>query len=64
MQTAKSNETGQMPRLIQVFPGRTGHLVGFVHQLMYEYCPDFWRNHNGLKKKQLWWHVFRLCMVG
>ena len=25
-----SDQTGQMPRLIGVFAGRTGHIVGFV----------------------------------
>ena len=30
MQTAKTDQTGQMPRLIWVFAMRTGHFVGFV----------------------------------
>ena len=30
MRTAKTDPTGQMPRLICVFAGRTGHFVGFV----------------------------------
>ena len=27
---AKTDQTGQMPRLIRVFAGRTCHFVGFV----------------------------------
>ena len=31
-----SDQTGQMPRLIRVFAGRTGHFVGFIMlQLLY-----------------------------
>ena len=30
--TAKTDQTGRMPRLIWVFTGRTGHFVGFVVQ--------------------------------
>ena len=30
MQTAKTDQTGQIPRLIQIFSRRTGHFVGFV----------------------------------
>ena len=30
MQTAKTDQTGQMPKLIWVFTGRTYHFVGFV----------------------------------
>ena len=30
MQTAKTDQTGRMPRLISVFTGCTGHFVGFV----------------------------------
>ena len=30
MRTAKTDQTGQMPRLICVFAGRTCHFVGFV----------------------------------
>ena len=34
--TAKTDQTGQMPRLIWVFAGRTCHFVGFVmRQLIY-----------------------------
>ena len=29
-----SDQSGQLPRLIWVFPGRTGHFVGFVMQLL------------------------------
>ena len=31
MQTVKTDETGQMPRMIRVFAGCTGHFVGFCH---------------------------------
>ena len=31
MWTAKSEQTGQKPRLICVFSGRTGHFVDFCH---------------------------------
>ena len=30
IRTAKTDQTGRMPRLIRVFAGRTGHFVGFV----------------------------------
>ena len=30
MQTAKTDQTVRMPRLIRVFDGCTGHFVGFV----------------------------------
>ena len=30
MWTAKTDQTGQMLRLFQVFAGHTGHFVGFV----------------------------------
>ena len=30
MRTAKTDQTGQMPRLIWVFAGPTGHVVIFV----------------------------------
>ena len=30
MWTAKTDQTGQMPRLIRVFVGHKGHFVGFV----------------------------------
>ena len=30
MRTAKTDQTGRMPRLIQVFAGRTDHFVCFV----------------------------------
>ena len=33
MQTAKTGQTGQMPRLIRVFAGRTGHFVRFCHEV-------------------------------
>ena len=32
MQTAKTDQTGRMPRVIRVFAGHTGHFVGFVVQ--------------------------------
>ena len=34
MRTAKTDQTGQMPRLIQVFTGCTGNFVGFVILLL------------------------------
>ena len=40
MWTAKTDQTGRMPRLIYVFAGRTNHFVGFVmrpHKFSY-YC--------------------------
>ena len=38
--TAKNDQTGWMPRLIWVFTGRTGHIVGFVmFWLKYEKTP-------------------------
>ena len=30
MQTEKTDQTGQMPRLIWIFAGRTGHFVSLV----------------------------------
>ena len=37
MQTAKTDQTGQMPRLIRVFTGRTSYFVGFVmRRLIYK----------------------------
>ena len=38
MRTAKTDQTGRMPRLIGVFVGRTGHFVGFVmRQLIFAF---------------------------
>ena len=30
MRTAKTDQTGRMPRMISVFAGRTGHFVDFI----------------------------------
>ena len=40
--TAKTHQTGRMPRLIRVFAGPPGHFVGFVLlQLKYRNDPKF-----------------------
>ena len=50
MRTAKTDQTGRMPRLLWVFAGRTGHFVGFVvlQPLIYKQTLYCW----GLNRKE------------
>ena len=36
--TAKNDQSGQMPRPIRVFAGRTGHFVGFIMRRLISFC--------------------------
>ena len=68
--TTKTDQTGQMPRLIWVFAGRTDHFVGFcheaahvhVHSLWGDQQPIGWSSFCGLETKY-WLYIYVWCSV-
>ena len=62
MQTAKTDQTGQMPRLILVFAGRICHFVGFVMRQLILCGFTFWECGRQIKEWQTVQTLIRLIL--
>ena len=67
MQTAKTDQTGQMPRLVRVFVGRTGHFVGFVMRQLKWFLSSPGKRVSIWKFRPPWkpmlWFPIRICLI-
>ena len=67
MRTAKTDQTGRLPRLIWVFAGRTCHIVGFVMMWLiyrsrnncgfFSLYSAFWRELGPINFLSQYWHL-------